>query len=143
MQLAKVPENREKEFFTDFSAHSMFTFEGIDIESKEGKKGLDKLEKLLRDTGFTEKHCIGYHFKGEVMNRLCKLTGDNAYPDDLTFLVIPNYYNPMVKLQVGARWFDDILANNSIKQNAINFDCKPDFDIDDEDKDEDEDENYE
>ena len=132
MQLAKVPENREREFFSEFSSKSMFTFEGIDIKSKEGRQGLNKLEKVMRETGFTEKDCIGYHFKGEVMNRLCHLTGNNAYPDDLTFLVIPNYYNPMVKLELGARWFDDIVANNAIKQNAENFGCEPDFDTEDD-----------
>ena len=130
MQLAKVPENREKEFFAEFTGKSMFTFEGIDIKSKEGKASLKEMEKLFRKTGFEGKDLVGYHFTGEVMNRLCGLTGDNAYPDDLTFLVIPDYYNPMVKLECGARWFDDIIANNRIKQNAINFNSEPDFDKD-------------
>ena len=61
------------------------------------------------------------------MNRCYGLTGNNAYSDDLTFAVIPNYYNPMIKLLVGARWFDDIVANNSIRQNAINSGTKPDY----------------
>lgn len=132
MKVAKVPENRELEFFQDFSKNSMFTIEGIDIESKEGKKSLDELEKLLRATGYTEKDCIGYRFSGDVMNRLCNLTGDNAYKPDLTFLVIPNYYNPVVKMKMGARWFDDILSNNLIRENAQRFGTEPDFGGDDE-----------
>ena len=127
MALAKVPENREVEFLNEFCAKSMFTFEGIDISSKEGKKQVKELEKLLRATGFTEKEFVGYHFTGEVMNRNYALTGNNAYPENLTFLVIPNYYNPIIKLKVGARWFDDIVANNRIRQNAINFKSEPDF----------------
>lgn len=127
MKVAKVPESREAEFLRDFSQNSMFTFEGIDIESKEGRKSLDKLETILRATGFNEKECIGYKFKGEVMNRICELSGNNRYPDDLTFLVIPNYYNPVVKLQVGARWFDDILCNNTIRENALKYGLEPDF----------------
>ena len=61
------------------------------------------------------------------MNRCYGLTGTNAYQDDLTFVVIPNYYNPIVKLACGARWFDDIVANNSIRQNAINSGAYPDY----------------
>jgi hypothetical protein len=132
MAIAKVPENREVEFLNEFCSKSMFTFEGIDIDSKEGKKSLKELEELLRKTGFTEKEFIGYRFSGEVMNRNYGLTQNNAYPDGVTFLVIPNYYNPVVKLKVGARWFDDIVANNKIRQNAINFDSEPDFGASDE-----------
>ena len=132
MSIAKVPENREVEFLNEFYAKSMFTFEGIDLDSKEGKSQLKSLEKLLRKTGFNEKEFVGYRFKGEVMNKHFKLSGSNAYPTDLNFLVIPNYYNPTVKLQVGARWFDDIVSNNKIRQNAIDFDCEPDYDEDDD-----------
>ncbi len=134
MNLVKVPENREDEMLQEFVNTSAFTFEGIDIHSKEGKEGLKKLEEVLRKTGYTEKHCYGYWFTGAVMNRAFRLTDSNAYPDDLTFLVIPNYYNPIVKLECGARWFDDIVANNAIKQNAINYGHKPDFDEDDDEE---------
>lgn len=134
MSIAKVPENREVEFLNEFYAKSMFTFEGIDLDSKEGKSQLKSLEKLLRETGFTEKEFVGYRFKGSVMNNHFKLTGVNAYPDDLNFLVIPNYYNVQVKLQTGARWFDDIVSNNKIRQNAIDFGCDPDYDEADDDE---------
>ncbi len=135
MALAKVPENREVEFLNDFCSHSMFTFEGIDLTSKEGKKSVKDLEHLLRENGYTKKEFVGYHFTGAVMNKHYHLTGDNAYPDDLVFLVIPDYYNPVVKSQCGARWFDDIVANNRIKQNGIDYNQKPDFDYDDEEED--------
>ena len=128
MNLVKVPENRESEMLKEFLDSSAFTFEGIDIQSKEGKGNLKKLEEILYKTGYNEKHCYGYWFTGDVMNRAFRLTDSNAYPDDLTFLVIPNYYNPIVKLEVGARWFDDIVASNSIKQNALAYGHEPDFD---------------
>lgn len=132
MALAKVPENREAEFIHEFCSKSMFTFEGIDIASKEGKKSIKDMEELFRKTGYTNKEFVGYWFKGEVMNREFGLTGTNAYPDDLTFLVIPDYYNPIVKLQLGARWFDDIVANNRIKENSVKYGHEPDFDYEDE-----------
>lgn len=127
MALIKVPENREKEMLDEFCEHSMFTFEGIEIVGSEAKKSLKELEKVLRKSGYKEKDFIAYWFTGSVMNKHYGLTDSNAYPDDLTFLVIPNYYNPMVKISLGARWFDDIVANNSIRQNAIMTDCEPDY----------------
>ena len=124
MVLAKVPEGREDEMLIGFCQSSAFTFEGLDITDK---KGLKQMEKYLRETGFEKKDMLGLYFKGSVMNRVYGLTESNAYPDDLTFLVIPDYYNPIVKLQLGARWFDDIVANNQIRQNAINGGIEPDY----------------
>ena len=124
MSLVKVPENREDEFLQMFCDNSMFTFEGLDISDKAGLK---ELEKLLRSCGYTKKQFIMYTFKGSVMNRCYGLTGKNAYKDDLNFVVIPDFYNPIVKLNVGARWFDDIVANNVIRQNALNSGLEPDY----------------
>lgn len=128
MKLATVPENRALEFFNTFFCTSCFTFEGIDISTPKHKKEFKEgFEKVARISGFTEKECIGYVYKGKMMNDIYGLTDDNAYPDDLTFISIPNYYNPIVKLKLGARWFDDIVANNSIRQNAQKFDLDPDY----------------
>ena len=126
MKLIKVPNDRV-EMLEDFCSNSMFTFEGIDIESDEGKEGLVQLELELRKAGYKKDEMIGYYFKGKLMNEAYVLTGSNAYQDDLTFLVIPEFYNPMFKLAVGARWFDDIVASNSIKQNAESTNAEPDF----------------
>ena len=79
---------------------------------------------------------IGYWFKGSVMNRVYGLTKSNAYPEDLTFLVIPHLYNPVFKMMIGARWFDDIVHNNSIKQRAVDTGVDPDFDYVEEEEDE-------
>lgn len=129
MVLVSIPERDEVEMFKKFYSTSCFTFEGMDISDKKATKAFkEEFEKLARETGFTEKKMIGYFYSGEAMNRRFKLTGSNAYPDDLTFVSIPNYYNPIVKLKVGARWFDDIVDNNSIRQRAINGNIEPDFD---------------
>ena len=124
MALVKVPENREEEMLNEFCDSSAFTFEGLDITNK---KGMADLEKVLRENGYNQKDFVVYWFKGSVMNRCYGLTGSNAYKDDLTFAVIPNYYNPLIKLSCGARWFDDIVANNAIRQNAINSGLEPDY----------------
>ena len=49
-------------------------------------------------------------------------TGSNAYPEDLTFVSIPlsMFKNirklAMLKLQLGARWLDDIVDNNARRE---------------------------
>lgn len=135
MDLISVREKEEVQMFRLFYHTSAFTFEGIDISNKENMKNFkEQFEKIARETGFTEKKMIGYFYKGSSMNKHFKLTGDNAYPDDLTFVSIPNYYNPIMKLKMGARWFDDIVDNNSIRQRAIDGGIEPDFDWMDDDE---------
>lgn len=129
MDLVSIPTRDQAKMFREFYNSSCFTFEGIDISNKvETKKFKEEFEKIARDTGFNEKKMIGYFYKGEDMNKMFNLTESNAYPDDLVFVSIPNYYNPIVKLKLGARWFDDIVDNNSIRQRAIDNGIEPDFD---------------
>lgn len=56
----------------------------------------------------------GYVTKGAVMNKICKLTGNNAYPDDLDIFSIDKFKG--LAIMVGARWMDDIIANNADRQ---------------------------
>ena len=60
------------------------------------------------------KGAKGYVTKGAVMNRLCKLTGSNAYPDDLTIFSIDKFKG--LAIAVGARWMDDIIDNNARRE---------------------------
>ena len=63
-----------------------------------------------------------YIFKGKLMNNKYDLAGDNAYKDDLPFLVVPlstyNDYNDQiaVKARVGARYFGDVVYNNERRE---------------------------
>ena len=124
MTIVNVPEGRVEEFLTMFTENSCFTFEGLDLSDKESNK---LMERDFRAAGFTEKDFIVYVLKGSTMNDYYGLTASNAYNPELTIAVIPNFYNPIFKLVVGARWFDDIVASNSIKQNAINYSHEPDY----------------
>ena len=124
MTIVKVPEGRVEEFLTMFTENSCFTFEGLDLSDKESNK---LMERDFRAAGFTEKDFIVYVLKGSTMNDYYGLTGDNAYKPELNIVVIPNFYNPMFKLLIGARWFDDIVASNCIKQNAIKTGLEPDY----------------
>lgn len=127
MVIVTIPENRKKEMFAEFYNNSIFTFEGINLEGKEKEKFKKEFEELARKTGFDKKELIAYRYSGEDMNEVFELTDTNAYPDDLCLLSIPDYYNPMVKMNVGARWFDDIVDNNNIRQRGINCNLEPDF----------------
>lgn len=124
MHLVKVPENRVEEMFNEFYNKSMFTFEGIDIKDK---KGMKVMTEHLENLGM--KDPMGYWFTGKEMNEHFGLTESNAYNDELTFLVIPDLYDPAYKMMFGgkARWFDDIVSNNTIRQNSINHKTAVDF----------------
>ena len=124
MTIVKVPEGRVEEFLTMFTENSCFTFEGLDLSNKESNK---LMERDFRAAGFTEKDFIVYVLKGAIMNDYYGLTDSNAYNPELTIAVIPNFYNPILKMIVGARWFDDIVASNCIKQNAIKTGLEPDY----------------
>lgn len=59
------------------------------------------------------------------MNMEYGLTGDNAYPDGLTFLMFPLTGLNMGRLAIfkilmSDRWFDDIVDNNRRRQETIN-----------------------
>ena len=50
------------------------------------------------------------------MNKAYKLTGYNKYSNDLTFVSVADYYDPIVKVQLNARWLDDIIENNLYRE---------------------------
>ena len=65
-----------------------------------------------------------YIIKGKTMNDIYRLTGDNAYPDDCTIVSIKledmedSMKVVIPRFQIGARWFDDIVGNNEMRERA-------------------------
>lgn len=108
----------------DFYNKSMFTFEGLNYDDEPG---MQKLEEHIRVRGYNKKEFVAYCFTGDMMNEHFGLTDSNAYADDLKFIVIPDFYDPVYKMTIGARWFDDIVSNNTIRQNAINHHTEEDY----------------
>lgn len=97
----------------------------INVETKEQLKELydssamtweglreDDFKIALQECG--AEGAKGYITKGSVMNKLCKLTGDNAYPDDLNIFSIKEFKG--LAIVFGARWMDDIIDNNARRQ---------------------------
>lgn len=128
MKVITVRESEADEMLDNFFEHGVFTFEGLDLSTKEKVQDFTvNFEKIAKETGFKGKTLTAYKVTGEMMNKRYDLTGENAYQDDLTIVCIPEYYNADIKLKLGARWFDDICCSNAIRQNAIRCGQEPDF----------------
>lgn len=72
----------------------------------------DDFQEALKMCG--GKGAKGYLVRGSVMNEICHLTGDNAYPDDLSIFAIYPYKG--LAISVGARWMYDIIDNNARRE---------------------------
>lgn len=81
----------------------------------------------LKENDYAEntETLTAYVIKGLTMNYHYFLTGNNRYPDDLTIVSIPLSelkninklaIDPM-RWQVGYRWFDDVVDNNTYREN--------------------------
>lgn len=102
---------------------SAFTWEGMTLD----QENIDAIADIFIDEQLVRKETdkiIGYIWYGHTMNSLYDLHGDNQYQDDLPFLCFDNEsFNgsgnlSVFKLLYGARWLDDIVRNNSIKENT-------------------------
>lgn len=101
---------------------SALTSEGLSEESIP-----DFINWIKERSEMTEETvCI---ISGKFMNESYELTGTNKYPDDLTIVSVPldiiKDINALVidRFSIGARWFDDIVDNNSHreKENKVKY----------------------
>ena len=101
--------------------NSAFTWEGMNASD-------ENLQAIVDD--FKENTDIKlpvnfYKWNGELFNEVFGLSDANAYQNDLTFLSVDldNWSDigklPIYKMRVGARWLDDIVDNNAVRQNRI------------------------
>ena len=101
--------------------NSAFTWEGMNASD-------ENLQAIVDD--FKENTDIKlpvnfYKWNGELFNEVFGLSDANAYQNDLTFLSVDldNWSDigklPIYKMIVGARWLDDIVDNNAVRQNRI------------------------
>ena len=102
----------------------------IKVETKEQLKALNDCSAMTweglieEDFGAALDMCgaegaKGYVTTGKVMNEICHLTGNNAYPDDLTIFSIDKYKG--LAIMFGARWMDDILSSNADREGYYPF----------------------
>lgn len=96
---------------------SYYTITGAGGDLQEWKNGYAAM--LEEQSIGTITEWIG--FTGKDMNDEFHLTGNNEYPDDLHFLAFPLTgldvgKLAIFKLQMGDRWFDDIVDNNARRE---------------------------
>ena len=102
----------------------------IKVETKEQLKALNDCSAMTweglveEDFGTALDMCgaegaKGYVTTGKVMNEICHLTGNNAYPDDLTIFSIDKFKG--LAIMFGARWMDDILSSNADREGYYPF----------------------
>lgn len=104
----KIPEGRVEEFLEEFEKNSVFTCEGLSLSDES----VADMEKSLRGYGYDKEELLVYYTDGATLNSHYGLTGSNRYSKGLTIVFVPEFYNPIAKIVTGARWFDDIVANN-------------------------------
>ncbi len=102
----------------------------IKVETKEQLKALNDCSAMTweglieEDFGAALDMCgaegaKGYVTTGKVMNEICHLTGNNAYPDDLTIFSIDKFRG--LAIMFGARWLDDVISNNADREGYYPF----------------------
>ena len=103
---------------------SAFTWEGMTID----QENIDAIAEVFLKEQLVlpqTEEIVGYIWCGSVMNSLYNLHNDNQYPDDLQFLCfdIKSFNGPgslsVFKIMVGARWLDDIVANNRLREEEM------------------------
>jgi hypothetical protein len=95
---------------------SALTWEGMTTD----EENLRAIRDWLELHGALENGEPIFHIiSGEFMNSTYGLTGDNAYPDDLSIISVTNINIAkliIARFTVGARWFDDIVDNNASRE---------------------------
>lgn len=117
MEAIKLTEENRLEIFKDLYDDWAATTVGLTPED------FPMLVDFMKDEcgGFKDDANF-YHFSGKDMNEVFKLTGDNAYPDDLNLFAVPcrmlaNVDKCALPMrQIGMRWFTDIVENNARRQ---------------------------
>ena len=105
----------------ELEEESAFTWEGMTLDPEN----LDAIANAFVEEQLVlpeTEEIIGYIWYGCTMNSLYNLHDDNQYQDDLPFLCFDTEsFNgsgslSVFKMMVGARWLDDIVANNRVRE---------------------------
>jgi hypothetical protein len=100
-----------------FYRNSALTFEGCE----KSEENIEFINQWLTQLGANKSDEIKLHWiSGKTMNDNYGLSGHNAYPYDLTLLVIEPEDIDLMKVvierfTIGGRWFDDIVDNNAFR----------------------------
>ena len=82
-------------------------------------ENLAAIDQWCQDCGVDTTNLKFHIIPGSLMNAVYGLTGSNRYPNDLTIVSLTGIdIMPLVmpRFEVGGRWFDDIVDNNSYRE---------------------------
>lgn len=105
----------------DLYKNGAFTLEGLDIS----QENINKLIEWFEQYGGVKNSISLYITKGSFMNEKYGFTQYNAYPDDLNIVSIKLedikdiLRVAIPRFGIGARWFNDIVDNNIVRQKQI------------------------
>lgn len=109
----------DKSMFRELYDDSALTWEGLVTDDENMEAAAEWLEEIGAKPVFPLTFYVTF---GAMMNDICDLKGDNAYPDQLRIVSVKleDLGDPRVvvtaRFDVGARWFDDIVDNNVRRQ---------------------------
>lgn len=98
---------------------SVLTWVGLSTDEENLKAVIDWLNQ--NGAIIENEKPIIHIIKGELMNKVYGLTGNNAY-DDINIVSVTNIKLTaimMARFKVGARWFDDVVDNNIRRQGEM------------------------
>lgn len=118
----KFIEVDSKNTLNILEADNAFTIEGFMMNDDEYNDMIKWFEQYCKLASLEI-----YHITGKFMNESYKLTGLNAYQDNLNIIAImlsdltfksPEAFGKFCidRLAVGARWFNDITYNNNLRE---------------------------
>lgn len=103
----------------------LYNQSALSIEGVHARTDSDRamLKRVFEERyGIDTKEMALHTIDGKTMNKFYKLTGDNAYQDNLHILSITGLPTGKqldnLKTDLGMRWFDDIVDNNRLRENA-------------------------
>ena len=107
-----------KEQLEELYKSSALTFTGIIADDEN----LNKIIEWIKKYSEISQPLPIYIIKGKVMNQNYRLTGANAYNDNLTLISIKTEDIKEVnkiaipRFEIDGRWFDDIVDNNARRE---------------------------
>lgn len=107
----------DKSTFDRLYENEALTAEGVKINDDST---LETINKWYRTNSMCSASNVDiYIIKGKAMNTFYHLTGDNAYPDDLTIVCIDWIKSKAKDPYKGSwRWFSDVVDNNAKREIA-------------------------
>ena len=105
-----------KEQLNKLYNQSALTWEGLSSD----EENLNAVRNWLEEHGALTHVEPDFHIiTGAFMNDAYGLSGDNAYPEDLTLVSVTDINQMAItipRFEVGGRWFDDIVDNNASRE---------------------------